>query len=263
MATNVVHFRGTRKQLADIVRSLPLVLNGHMQDPGGLAQGLQLRIGAAALSLIKVAFIAKSRGGTDEAGDSWTKLSPKYVAYGRRHPELTQIRKQAKAEGRPGRPMLTKKQDERWRRIFAGKLHQVSAKQRKMTIFGGTSTQAKSAAAAYAWAVLKAEGGQTIFDNFKDAPVEILRDTGVLLNSLSPGVNGPSGHENQVFRVQPGTVIVGTNRKGAAAHHKGSGKLPERRLWPRVERWPSSWWQQITGTLRDGAAQVLIRMLGG
>ncbi len=253
MAENVVHFRGTRQQLHSLISTLPRILSGHVSDPTGLTRGLQLRIGVQALSLIKEAFVAKARGGSDEAGDSWPPLSKKYVAYHRRHPGLASKRAQAKAEGRPGRPLLTKQQNERWKSIYARTLHALTP-----NLLQGPGREEKSHAAAHAWMVLKAEGGKTIFGEYADAPTETLRDTGTLLNSLSPGVDGPSGHPNQIFNVSPGSIIVGSNRKGAAFHHRG-----KRRLWPRVETWPARWWSLIMDQLRDGAAQVLVNILRG
>lgn len=259
MAQNVVHVRMTRQQLQETIRTLPLLLNGHAADTTGLVRGLQLRTGVEALSLIKNSFVAKASGGADEAGDRWPKLSPRTVAYGRRYPGLAAKRAAAKAEGRPGRPLLTKKQNERWKQIYANALRGIMGK-----MHGPPGPDEKGHAAAYAWLTIKEEGGKTIFGEYADAPHEILRDTGQLLNSLSPGVDGPSGHENQIFDVSTaGTVIVGTNRKGAADHHTGANGKPERRLWPRVERWPARWWGNLIGALRDGAAEVLQRLLNG
>ena len=57
----------------------------------------------------------------------------------------------------------------------------------------------------------------TLLMKYGGRQVDILRDTGLLLNSLSPGVVSAE----QVFKVAPGTVIVGTNRKWAYCHHYG------------------------------------------
>lgn len=90
---------------------------------------------------------------------------------------------------------------------------------------------------------------------------QILRDTGLLLNSLSPGVSGP-GQAVQILRTEPGAVIVGTNRKGAKWHMVGGKHLPKRRLWPEVGRWPDAWWRQIVSTTRQGAIKLISRTLG-
>jgi hypothetical protein len=74
------------------------------------------------------------------------------------------------------------------------------------------------------------------------APVDILRNTGELLRSLSPGVDEkPSGAPGQVFDVsRPGVIVVGTNKK--PYHHKGiPGRLPARPLWPVDGKIPGAW----------------------
>jgi hypothetical protein len=249
MANNIIHTRAGRVALQALLRDVPAMMTGRVQDPSGSVRGVQLRLGMVALSLIKVAFIMKSRGGTDEAGDRWKPLSPRYIAYGRRHPGLKAIRDAARAKGRPGRPLLTDKQDLEWRKIFAKTFY---ALRRRLG-----EREAKATAAGHAWNVLKASGARTIFAEYSTTEVEILRDTGVLFNSLSPGVDGPSGAPNQIFNTGPGFVVVGTNRKGAAAHHTGTARLPQRRLWPDPKRWPQSWWRQLTNQLRDGIVRAI------
>lgn len=106
-----------------------------------------------------------------------------------------------------------------------------------------------------AWLVLKRDGAQTLVGKYGNRPVGILRDTGLLLNSLSPGV----ASAEQVFRTGPGEVIVGTNRRGAAAHHRGiPGRLPQRRLWPSPENWPAAWWDDIMDQLKQGLLDLAV-----
>jgi hypothetical protein len=115
-------------------------------------------------------------------------------------------------------------------------------------------------AARRAWFILKAEGARTLLDKYGNRQVEILRDTGLLLNSLSPGVSS----SEQILRTGPGEVVVGTNRKGAAAHHYGvPGRLPQRRLWPEPSRWPSSWWAELVEQARAGLIDVVVHLIGG
>lgn len=91
------------------------------------------------------------------------------------------------------------------------------------------------------------------------AQVEILRDTGELFRSLSPGVEAtPSNAPGQVFAVPPGRVIVGTNKK--PWHHRGvPGKLPARPLWPK--QLPDAWWRAIMGAYRRGLVKMLVELL--
>lgn len=94
---------------------------------------------------------------------------------------------------------------------------------------------------------------------FGSRDVEILRDTGLLLNSLSPagpGQDSPATPE-QIFGIGPGIVAVGTRRQGAVAHHYGvPGRgLPRRSLWP--DRLSPRWWRLIVGQARDGLIDAI------
>lgn len=155
---------------------------------GALVQGFQMRIATEALSFIREAFIVKSRGGTDEAGQSWRPLSLKYLIYGRRHPGRNfphtsstpptrgRLAVAQWGEGRARRPMLTQKLDAKWRAIFGALVRK------------GLNA---AIAARIAWASVKALGGRTVWAAYSPPPaVEINRDTGVLFNSLSPGIEG-------------------------------------------------------------------------
>lgn len=84
---------------------------------------------------------------------------------------------------------------------------------------------------------------------------QILRDTGVLMNSLSPG--GPGS----LIEVLHNGVSVGTNVPYAHYQHFGTKTIPARPLWP--ERIPDSWSDEILDTVRQGVAKLCARLLGG
>jgi hypothetical protein len=191
-----VYVRASRADVRQALRQLPTLA----RSGGPIADAMMTRCGMALLGRIKTAFVAKARGGTDEAGDSWKPLSPKTIAYSRRHPGVPKAR--AWAAHRPSYA-LTDKQRDRWWDVY----------RQRLAIYKGD----KGHAAAVAWLILKGEGATTLLDKYGNTKVEILRDTGLLLNSLSPGV----ASSERIFQVGRGEVIVGTNRKGAAAHHKG------------------------------------------
>jgi hypothetical protein len=67
----------------------------------------------------------------------------------------------------------------------------------------------------------------------------VLFVSGRLLASLSP----PPGHPDQVFDVSPGRVRVGTRRPGARHQHRGTRRIPARRLWPA--RLPPAWKRRL------------------
>jgi hypothetical protein len=184
------------------------------------------KAGTVALEHIKTAFITKSKGGTDEAGEKWKELHPKTIAYrmsnrGKRERERNPRPSQA----------LTKKQQERWWELY----------RQGLARFKGD----KSSAARRAWAIIKEEGATTLFDKYSGAQVGILRDTDQLLNSFQ-------------VRIEGGEIVISTNRKGAGAHHYGvPGKLPQRRLWPEPGRWPQSWWLDVATSIRDSLLESL------
>ncbi len=121
-----------------------------------------------------------------------------------------------------------------------------------LAIFKGN----KASAAKRAWGILKREGATTLLDKYGTRKVEILRDTGLLLNSLSPGVQSAE----QIFKVGNAEVTIGTNRKGAAKHHTGiPGRLPQRRLWPEIQRWPQSWKDDMVEQARDGLVDIIVK----
>jgi hypothetical protein len=235
MATERITVRATRAEVRQAISLLPQAILGN-HNVRSMAEATMTRVGMAILGRIRTAFVAKSRGGTDEAGDRWQSLSPKTIAYGRRG-------RSAAERARPARPSqaLNTKQQDRWWEVY----------RRSLARYKGD----KSRAARTAWFVLKGEGATTLFDKYSGRTVEILRDTGVLLNSISPGGNSAE----QVFRALPGEVTVGTNRVGASNHHRGiPRRLPQRRLWPRPSQWPDKWWRDLTDEVTQGLMEIAI-----
>lgn len=269
--TTKIYFKGTKPEARELVAKLRNILVGREPDTLGVAKGFQATIGFAALTDIKESFITKSRGGTDEMGITWQPLSKRYLAYGRRlgpgeGPEL----KRASGLGRghrlaPGqnKGLLTADQLKRWRTIFAYMTARFS-----LTM---TMGEAKAKAAAVAWAKLKAEGAKTKLDVYGNRTVDILRDTGVLLNSLTPGqLQGteyvkPSerGGNEQIFDLKPGSITVGTNVKYASTHQDGKGKVPQRQFLPRDgNQVPQPWWDRwlaLGAAALEVGAEILFR----
>jgi hypothetical protein len=79
-----VIYRGNRLQLRQALASIGPVLAGRAPDPQGIARGVQLRVGVAALSQVQQDFLLKSRGGTGRDGISWPPLKPETIARRRR-----------------------------------------------------------------------------------------------------------------------------------------------------------------------------------
>lgn len=231
--------RTTRAKLIRAIASLPKAI-------GRTKAGKKMMhaVGAEVLDLVSTAFIKKSAGGTDEAGDRWKPLSPYTVAYRRKRPGVLWPPKR-RAKLAPS-AALNKKQRSRWWAVY----YKILA-----------STNDKSTAARGAWRVLRAEGATTLMDLYGTAHAMILVESGQLLNSLLPPTGGPRAQ--QVFRVRGNSVEVGTRRKWAGTHHKGSGHIPQRRLWPPPSKWPNSWWKRINGVVTIGLGGVLREILKG
>ena len=265
-----VFFRGSRQEALRIVTAVKDSLVGAQRDSEGIAKACFVALGIAALSDIKADFVRKSRGGTGEDGVKWKPLSPKTLAYSRRFgPGEKAALKRAAGLNQGhrfapvGTGLLSSAQLASWKRHYAGNL---SWLQKTKPL-----SEAKQIAAAIAWNRVKAEGAKTKLEVFGNRPHEILRDTGVLLNSLSPGQIGGSGTNyskpsgeggpEQVFTMLANGVIVGTTVKYAAVHQEGSTKrnIPARPFLPK--KTPQQWMQRWMGVLSDTLAIGLERAL--
>jgi hypothetical protein len=219
-------FRGSKREARGVFRRLAAMLAGKVPDPQGVVSGVQLAMGAAALSQIYQAFIEKSRGGVGSDGIKWAPLKRETIAYGRR---TTAAERTAAGDRGGPRPLLTPAQDKLWKRVFGTRLARL-----RLTMGEG---EAKALAAKIAWAEVKKVGGKTKLEVYGSRVVDIGRDTGRLLQSLGPGVDGPSDNPDQVFETPPGAVVVGTNVVYAPRFHA------KRPLWPGET--PPAWVEPI------------------
>lgn len=265
---SIIYCRGSREHGKRLVRAVVGALVGGVRDPAAtrIAVGVFLSVGVAALSDITADFVRKSRGQTGEDGNTWKPLSREYLAYGRRFgPGEKTALKRAAGLGRqhahaPGNKdgLLSKAQLKRWRGIYSAMLSRF--------VHSMPIGEAKSYAAAIAWTVVKREGGQTKLAVFGSRQVDILRDTGVLLNSLSIGrlVGTPEGglnyqkpNDEQIFESLENGVIIGTNVKYAAAHQFGYKGIPARPFLPLKhvpDIWQGRWLDAGMAALKAGLA---------
>lgn len=232
-------FHGSNEEFRNFVQLISDVLTGKEEDIG-VASMVLMAIGYAALADISDAYITKSRGGIDAMGIQWPDIKPETLAYGRPggpgDPKMPNIS--------PHRPSLTEGQDRLWRQVFVRQLIRLE--------ISLPEAEAKSRAAQIAWGAVKAIGAKTKLELWGFRQHEILRDTGVLLNSLTPGILTQDGYEppqleggdEQIFEVNPGVVIIGSDVAYAAAHNFGiEGKLPRRQFLPDEEKpVPALWW---------------------
>lgn len=245
MSEQTLHSRRSPREIRQALVLFLGAVRGAGHDQTGLLEGFKLRLGTACLANFHEAYLVKAKGGTDAAGIAWKRLSERYVAYGRRHPGLNDKRKQAAAEGRPGRPLLSRDMDTLWRRVFSEKWAQFEA---------AGEANPRGHAAAYAWLVVKSMGGQTILATYGNAQVEIGRDTGRLLNSLAPAISG--GSQEQILRGEPGAVLVGTNRPGAKYFHA------KRPIWPAEgQPFPQAWREDLDDVSTSFFSQAIPRLV--
>lgn len=72
--------RLSRIKVAGFFRSLPAILAGRGSDPHGIRNAFQGAFCQSIFQSIHEAFIAKSRGGSDDLGNVWSPLKPKTIA---------------------------------------------------------------------------------------------------------------------------------------------------------------------------------------
>jgi hypothetical protein len=275
MAGDTIYFRGTRQDAKRAIRRTAAMVTGRESDVLNVKRGVALAVGMSALSDIKEAFVVKADGGTGEDGIKWKPLSPAYLAYGRRFGTREQTGlKKASGLGRQHRHgigantgLLTKDEKREWQSIFASRLQRF--------LLTMPPAMAKAKAAAIAWTIMKNRGAQTKLNVFGHRKVQMLRDTGVLLNSLSPGIMsdlGPDavyqkpsdeGGDKQIFDVLDHGVIVGTNVAYAAAHQYGSKKqgIPARPFLPEPKNIPALWWKGWANAANKAMAAGIKLML--
>ncbi len=254
MAT--VYFRGTRADITRIALQLAAVLAGRAPDTHGVARGFMLTLGFAALTDIKEAYLIKAAGGTDEMGIRWPPLSPETIANRRvgRGDKTTRKRKgETFLQRLPRiesanliklREKIRKRETTKALKRFRLSLPEGEAQRRSKIVGGLKATR---------------ETGQTKVETLGGRSVEILRDTGVLLNSLSPGrltgsggsvtYSPPSGEggSEQIFELGAGEVIVGSNVIYFRTHQRGDRKrnIPQRKVLPDAETpVPQAWWDR-------------------
>lgn len=211
-----------------------------------LTQYVLVPVAMVLLSKVAQAFIQKSRGETGSDGIRWKPLSPKTIAARR----TTRAEKKALGmTGRRTRGNLTPAQDRRFKDIFGTRLARFLAT-------GMEITEAKERAGRIAWATVIAEGAKTKLMLLGSRKVDIGRDTGALLRSLTPGVQrpgeaiqNPARQRNQVLEVGGGWVMVGSLLPYAERFHR------VRPLWPATI--PAAWMPEIVAAFQRGMVRLL------
>ena len=289
---DVVYARMGRQHARELVKSLAGVLTGKAPDTLGIAQGVFLSIGFAALGDIQRDYVVKSRGSVGEDGVQWDPLKPATIAARRLGPKDKKLphiaerlakekeaSKEARASFEEQAKARLKKLDEELRPLInryklslpddkaVARAKQVLAARRAI-LKEQIDSERKTANFALRgkFAVTRATG-QTRVNILSQRDVEILRDTGIGLASLSQGVLshvGPGatyakptsqattergemireGGGQQIFEPMQDGIIIGTNVPYMVKHQKGdpSTNLPPRPFLP--EKIPPEWAQR-------------------
>lgn len=242
-------WRGTRAELSEKLAEVLSAIVGRGQDVSGVGQGFSTAIGVAALGDIVEAYKVKARGGEDAMGIRWPPLSPETIA-----------RRRVSRQTLQQYPRIAERERIR-QRAYKQRLRELSA--------GMPIEQAKREAKWYAGVTATRLTGEKRVDVLGDRDVEILIDTGVMLNSLTVGVwDGDQGYsppskeggENQIFDAVPGMVTLGTRDRKFNTHNYGSASrnIPRRQVFPDdASEIPDSWW----GNWRFAAMGYLTRKL--
>lgn len=216
--------RSSRAELRRTIASIPQELSSGATG----VQDILRRCGQLVLDKIRDAFLVKSAGGTDEAGERWVPLKPTTIAYSRSG-------RNTRERNRSQRPSqgLTNKQQKEWWDLY----------RQGLAIYRGD----KASAAKRAWGIMKQRGVKTLISKYGAQRVDILYNTGTLFNSITSHVTST------------GNIVVSSKHPTAAVHHNGSQSrgIPQRRLWPDPANWPSSWWSDIIREVRDGVEELV------
>lgn len=277
-----IRWSGTPEALQDRLAQLPDAIAGRVPDTGGAIRWLMVRVALTFLSLIKESFVTKSEGGTDAMGVRWPALAAATLIL-RRIVSTPASIKRLKAK-------LAKFSPHQRRRliIHARRLAGIIARSplyRQQRRFALRILEKKRRAgsispAAYNQARKRLTGPMTAAKAKREiiagAFALILRDTGRLLNSLSPILGAPG----QVVNIAPGRMEIGSNvrtRNGRnlldlhdsdrprKISRAGKVILPRRQVLPESEsQMPVVWVQRMTETLERSIAsrEFLLMYLG-
>jgi len=214
-------------------------------DAGGLGRQFRARLAWSFFSLVAPNWDKLSDGQPGDDGDVWPRNTKSHLAYTKGR--LTQKQKQGAARSVPQDYLqrrsdhLTPGQMKRWRATYRSGLADLATRM--------PMQQARGTAANAAWRETRAEGAPTILSRWGDREDTTLVDEGTLRRSMTIGQLTTAGYtpgdQNQVAEETTGELVVGTRAAWASAHHKGSGRLPVRRFWPK--KFPTEWWSQIMG----------------
>ena len=251
MSDYVVRFRGSPERAAEIVRGIADAVagrpSGQYEEP---ARWVKYSVMIAALSDVKIDYIRKARRERGEDGVKWKELSPTTIARRR-------VGREEAKTGRIGhRNQIVKQEFKKYYRRYVLSLPKAEARRAAMRAAEQAATRIM---------------GETKAETLSQREVEILRDTDLLLSSVSPGEIGgsptgptyrpPPGEAANFHKVQvvPEGITFVTNVVYADTHQKGLGHCPARPFIP--DRPPAVWLDRWAGVAADAIAFVVSYVL--
>lgn len=258
-------FHGRKADLIARLKQLGPILSGKAPDPGDIATDLLMPMGVALLGKIQDDYVKKSEGGTGEIGGRWAPLAASTLAMRRKGP--TGAKAVAKLK-RAARQVPAERQ-----RLIQTHYN------RLLELYRGGEGTPGAAARMHARHLLRLMTPYMAAGRVKRLEREltqqqqpkqqrrlalagafslILRDTGRLLNGLSPQLNSP---DRQLI-VTPGAISIGSNVDYLKYHQSslprrmkadGTPRLPRRQVLPDDQTpIPESWRQEMSAAFADG-----------
>ena len=248
-----VLYTGESSALRAKLLRLGPILSGKEPDIGGIGEQVSTALGMWFLAEIRIDYIRKSDGVQGEIGGTWKPLSRMTIENRRQGHKFLAAEKAFNE-----REAIVRAEQQR---IF----------ERLAMSIPKNEAMARSKVLAEEYATQKTR--TTYVESRSAMKIQILRDTGVLLNSLSPGqvtsdgryvVQVVPGSDKQIFEPVAGKVTVGTNVAYAADHQDGvpSRRLPARPFFPRKgEQIPERWWERAHDAVNMALEAALKRWL--
>jgi hypothetical protein len=193
-----IHTNKSQREVREILGNLRALFGG-ADDRYGFAETFYSAVAYSLLDSAYVAAVRKSVHVADDLGETWEPLSPRTIAY-----KKPSFRKGKDLPGPKLRPTLTPVQDATWRLLFVSRKYQLldksidlittvaRARQRAISTLNlkKLDRAASAEGAKLAWNTVKKRfGAETLINLAKSAvhTTPILKETGNLLESLSPG----------------------------------------------------------------------------
>lgn len=262
--------RLTRSQMVGQVHRAVRCLCGLEADPSGAVQRLQMRLAFKLLELIRDNYRVQSEGGQGGLGTGpWAALSPVTLALRKKDAAAKVVARLAAdiAKLPAHRRRLVARQYARALALYRtdtgqpkrdrkNALRIVKAMERRGALTKTRSKELRSQLEK----PLKADRARRLA--LAAAYSLILRDTGRLFNSLTPGLRS----SDQICQAEPGAIVVGSNVDYLKYHQSdqprklkkdGTPRLPRRQVLPDAAHpIPEAWWEALRHELEEGLASA-------